>query len=320
MVYAAIATAAAIVFGSIWGTLTRLGLVALNTYDGQSVAPLVWAQAVGCLVYGYASEKKSKAAIEAFYAPAAPMITVGFAGSCTSFSTWAFDVFHAFSNGQHYHRIGLYSVMDALAQTGTTIGLGIAGIWAGRALSDAYPLSALPTVRVSVKAGHAVVIALGVLFWIACALLCGLYAPFRHVTFALVLAPPGALLRWQLSRLNTPLSVDRPVLVREWLRWPLGTFTANVFATLVLCGAKTGQGAHVFASSTSCDALNGLQEGFSGCLSTVSTLVAELIVLRPMRTSFAYLFTTWVICVVIAVLLVGTPRWILGLGTECRLV
>ena len=116
-VVATCATAALIALGAIWGTLARLGLVALNSYDGQSVAPLIWAQAVGCLVFGYASHKRSKAAIEAWYAPAFPMLTVGFAGSCTSFSTWAFDVFQAFSNGQHYHRVGLYSVMDALAQT-----------------------------------------------------------------------------------------------------------------------------------------------------------------------------------------------------------
>ena len=64
-VVATCATAALIALGAIWGTLARLGLVALNSYDGQSVAPLIWAQAVGCLVFGFASHKRSKAAIEA---------------------------------------------------------------------------------------------------------------------------------------------------------------------------------------------------------------------------------------------------------------
>ena len=235
MAWATIATAGAITFGSIWGTLTRLGLVALNTYDGQSIAPLVWAQAVGCLVYGYASHKRSKAAIEGWYAPAFPMITVGFAGSCTSFSTWALDVFQAFSNGGHHDRIGLYSVMDALAQTATTVGMGLAGIWAGRALADAYPLAAIPTMRIPPTTGHLAAVLLGALFWIGSALLCGLYAPFRHVTFALVLCPPVALARWQLSLLNPPRSADDRVHVRQWTRWPLGTFLANILATLVLC-------------------------------------------------------------------------------------
>ena len=318
MAWATIATAGAITFGSIWGTLTRLGLVALNTYDGQSIAPLVWAQALGCLVFGYASHKRSKAAIEGWYAPAFPMITVGFAGSCTSFSTWALDVFQAFSNGEHHDRIGLYSVMDALAQTATTVGMGLAGVWAGRALADAYPLSAIPTIRMHTTAGHVTAVLLGALFWIGSALLCGLHAPFRHVTFALVLCPPGALARWQLSLLNPPRSADDRVHVRQWTRWPLGTFLANILATLVLCGVVTGKLSRTFSSKTSCDALQGLQDGFAGCLSTVSTLIAELLVLRPMRTSFAYLFTSWALAVISCVLLIGVPRWTLDINDTCQ--
>jgi CrcB protein len=38
--------------GAVFGTLARLGLVALMTYDGNSVFPLAYAQAVGCLVIG----------------------------------------------------------------------------------------------------------------------------------------------------------------------------------------------------------------------------------------------------------------------------
>lgn len=320
MAWAMLATAGAITFGAIWGTLARLGLVALNTYDGQSIAPLVWAQAVGCLVLGYASHKRTKAAIEAWYAPAFPMITVGFAGSCTAFSTWALEVFQAFSNGKGHDRIGLYSVMDALAQTATTLGMGLAGIWAGRALADAYPLASLPAMHVHPMTGHVAAILLGVLFWIGSALLCGLHAPFRHVTFALVLCPPGALVRWQLALLNPPRSADDCVHVRQWTRWPRGTFLANILATLVLCGAFTGQLSHTFSSKTSCDALQGLQDGFSGCLSTVSTLIAELLLLRPMRTSFAYLFSSWAVAVVTCVLLVGIPRWTLDLNDTCQWV
>lgn len=41
-------------FSAIWGTLTREGVVALNTYPGMSIEPTIWAQAVGCLVMGWA--------------------------------------------------------------------------------------------------------------------------------------------------------------------------------------------------------------------------------------------------------------------------
>lgn len=39
---------------AIFGTLARLGLTALATYDGASIFPLVYAQAVGCLIMGIA--------------------------------------------------------------------------------------------------------------------------------------------------------------------------------------------------------------------------------------------------------------------------
>lgn len=38
---------------SVLGTLARLGLHALASYPGQSIFPLAWVQAVGCLVMGF---------------------------------------------------------------------------------------------------------------------------------------------------------------------------------------------------------------------------------------------------------------------------
>ena len=37
---------------SIFGVLSRLGLQALTTFDGQSIFPLAYVQAVGCLIMG----------------------------------------------------------------------------------------------------------------------------------------------------------------------------------------------------------------------------------------------------------------------------
>ena len=37
---------------SVFGVLARLGLQALGTYDGRSIFPLAYPQAVGCLVMG----------------------------------------------------------------------------------------------------------------------------------------------------------------------------------------------------------------------------------------------------------------------------
>lgn len=39
---------------SVFGVLARLGLQALGTYDGRSIFPLAYPQAVGCLIMGIA--------------------------------------------------------------------------------------------------------------------------------------------------------------------------------------------------------------------------------------------------------------------------
>jgi fluoride exporter len=39
---------------SILGALTRLGLIALGNYDGASIFPLMYVQAIGCLIMGFA--------------------------------------------------------------------------------------------------------------------------------------------------------------------------------------------------------------------------------------------------------------------------
>jgi fluoride exporter len=43
---------------STFGVLARLGLLALGTYDGNSIFPLIYVQAVGCLIMGFAVELK----------------------------------------------------------------------------------------------------------------------------------------------------------------------------------------------------------------------------------------------------------------------
>jgi fluoride exporter len=43
---------------STFGVLARLGLLALGTYDGSSIFPLIYVQALGCLIMGFAVELK----------------------------------------------------------------------------------------------------------------------------------------------------------------------------------------------------------------------------------------------------------------------
>lgn len=311
------AAAGAIVVGSVWATLTRLGLIGLNTYDGQSIKPLIWAQAIGCLLMGLASHARTKRALEAVHPALVLLITTGFAGSCTSFSSWVFQVFQAFANDEHWDRHGLHSVMDALTQTGATVALGLAGLWAGHAVGDALPLDRVRMPRVPPHAGAAALGAAGALTWAGAALLCGLYTSYRDVTLSVVLAPAGALARWQLARLNVSRRASEPRPLCERRAWPWGTALANLLATLFMAAFVTLQRTRAHTLRT-CQALDGLQDGLAGSLSTVSTLMLELTTLRPMRTAFAYLFVTWAVGVLVCLLLVGVPTWTMHLPSTCR--
>ncbi|SAM81463.1 uncharacterized protein UBRO_02946 [Ustilago bromivora] len=333
-------------FAAIWGTLAREGLVALNTYDGESVASLVWAQAVGCLIMGLAIGT-NRQTIEGRYPPAYIMITTGFCGSVTTFSKWILDVFRAFGNQRHFDRHGLHNVMDALSQTGVTFGMAIVSVAAGVSLSRLVNLELLvaayssrtksrpqlpqasqpqhaPTANKGKASkadpGNTIVLdasmfSLGILVWIASAILCALYASSRRVTFSLVLAPSGTILRWYLSRFNTHRISQRYSL-------PLGTLAANLFATAVICAAFTASRAgsvpRSFAGGlTGCEALLGLEDGFCGCLSTVSTFAVELRTIKPRRKAVRYAVISWVAGILLCVLLIGAPWWSIGTDGRC---
>ncbi|WFC97032.1 hypothetical protein MBRA1_003699 [Malassezia brasiliensis] len=349
------ATAGLVAFASVWGTLTRRGLEALTTYDGQSIAPLVWAQGVGCVVMGWATYPRNRAVLERWYPPAFTMLTTGYCGSVTSYSQWIAAVFEAFANYHHYHRHGLHNVVDALTQTAATLGIAYAAFCAGRCVgglaclehveavrrarthgappadadADAAPPAdarSAPAARRARPWVDAACVALGVAFWVGAALLCALYARFRHVTYALVLSPPGALLRWQLAKLNAPRVPDGPGVLRHLQRWPWGTVLANVLSIVVYCAAETAQFAGYAVGPTSrgahsidaCNALRGLQDGFCGTLSTISTLIAELVALRPPRNAFALALFSWAAGLVVSILLLGAPWWAVGMQGGCR--
>ncbi|PWN37433.1 uncharacterized protein FA14DRAFT_110076, partial [Meira miltonrushii] len=341
-----------LMFSSIWGLLAREGLIALNTYSGMSIEPTIWAQAVGCLVMGWNVANKED--LEKWYPPAFIAIGTGFCGSVTTFSSWILHVFQAYGNQKHYNRHGLHNVMDALTQTGATIGMSLISLYAGRALASILP--AKPVLVLFERFQHSIAprrtdkqvnghangepkprqihadsqvpytrgpdlfcILLGIIFWAASAVLCGTYEPFRHVTYAVVLSPPGAIIRWYLSRFNSyPISKRKPY-------WPIGTLSANLIATAVLAAAFVGQnvgrvtgvgggGVHTVEG---CHALYGVQEGFCGCLSTISTFAVELDNIKPRRRAFGYLLGSYVLGIILCVLIIGAPWWSIGMMGSC---
>lgn len=340
------ATLGLLMFSSIWGTLAREGLVALNTYDGRSITPVIWAQAVGCFIMGWTVANKP--ALESWYAPAFVMLGTGFCGSLTTFSSWILQVFQAYGNQLHYNRGGLHNVMDALTQTFATLGLSLAGLGAGRVLAG---VASFETVTDWIRRkrgrgqgqGHSekdyfnsssqssrlpatpladmfCFVVLGMGFWIGAALLAGFQTQpqFRPTSLSIVFSPPGAILRWYLSRWNSAPASKR------WPYWPLGTFTANILATAIIAGVFVAQhygpqGTHLAASSiTQCHVLYALQEGFCGCLSTVSTFAIELRNLEPRSRAVGYALGSYVIGIAFCVIIIGSPWWTNGMDGSCR--
>lgn len=277
------------------------------------------------------------------YPPAYIAVGTGFCGSLTTFSSWMLHVFQAFGNQQHYNRHGLHNVMDALTQTAVTLGMSLAAVAAGMSLASRLPLDPLLRLlerhtthkRLQRRTGIPVTrslqsspymsgpdiacILLGLLFWAASAVLCATYPSFRQVTYSLVLAPPGAILRWYLSPLNSSArSLRAPY-------WPLGTLAANLTATAVLAavfvaqrvGRVPGSGGGGASTIDGCHALYGVQEGFCACLSTISTFAVELRNLKPTRRAVGYAVGSWVAGILICVLLIGSPWWSIGMDGSC---
>ncbi|KAK7751460.1 Fluoride export protein [Diatrype stigma] len=221
-------------------------------------------------------------------------LATGFCGSFTSFSSFVRDAFLATSNdlpspdlapaSASLPRSGGRSFMALAAVPIATVSLSLSGLRIGAhlaaALGRATP-SLPPRLTRRVLDPLAALLAWGC--WLGAALLSAL-PPDRFAaeetwrgsaTFALVFAPLGCLLRFYASlRLNPRVA-----------SFPLGTFAVNVFGAAVL--AMAWDLAHVpLGRVVGCQVLQGVEDGFCGALTTVSTWVAELAGLRRRQADY----------------------------------
>lgn len=230
--------------------------------------------------------------------------------------------------------------MSALTQTLATLGMALISVSAGTMLAEVVKVQPLLHIlerrvihsRVKRFTGTSVLTAssgapyskipdiscimLGCSFWIGSAILCATYPPFQKVTFSMLLSPLGAILRWYLSRLNL---VQRS---KKAPYWPLGTLCANLLATVFVSAAFVAQNVgeanqnRLSVGITACHALYGVQEGFCGCLSTISTFAVELQNIKT-RRAVGYSFGSWLIGLIICVIIVGSPWWSIGMYGKC---
>ena len=360
-----------LVFFSIIGTLSRLGLQALTFYPGAPVQTgVLWANVGGSLIMGFLSEDRklfqeewgtissskrakgydeekgktlqrspSAAQKHAAVKKTLPLyigLATGFCGSFTSFSSFMRDCFFALSNALHVpishpsiapiaptlnvHRNPGYSFMALLAVLIVTVGLSLGALQVGAHLAlglDPYTPSIPFLFSRKIVDRSIVFIAFGC--WLG-AILMTIWPPDRpggpvgnaswgqetwrsQTLFALVFAPLGCLLRFYASlHLNGKIK-----------SFPLGTFAVNVFGTMMEAIFLDLQRVPV-GGMVGCQVLQGMSDGFCGCLTTVSTWVVELKGLR-LRHSYVYGFVSVGVGLSLMAIITGSLQWTIGFSS-----
>ncbi len=156
------------------------------------------------------------------------------------------------------------------------------------------------------------VILLAVLFYIGAGLLYT-YGPnrWRHdISLPLLFAPPGAAIRLALSKLNQKTTfIDR---------FPIGTFLVNIIGTAVIAGVYSAQRSKALTlNGNTCNVLYAIEEGFCGCLTTVSTFIVEAGSIRGNMWKWTYVGTSVVLGQVVVMAVVGGTSWSVGLQGSC---
>ncbi|TPX76188.1 hypothetical protein CcCBS67573_g02546 [Chytriomyces confervae] len=289
-----------IVFFSILGALVRVGVVQLNTFPNEPVFPLVWAQIVGCLIYGFCASRKKEIASISF--PLYVGLTTGLCGTITTFSSFMETTFRNLVGSPTYSSLGTHvvfvNVIAAISVVGVTLGMAVVSVLFGNTISKILPENS----RLLLKSQYEVPsrsifslrgmdafdwasLFLGIAAWAAAIVVLVISRNYMYflgtnLAFTCVLAPIGSIIRWQLARLN-----------KTWKLFPVGTFTANILGTtiraicsMLLIRLDAGHMSPVFLS-----AITGIKDGFCGGLTTLSTLANEIMNLPPIS---AVLYTT----------------------------
>lgn len=89
---------------------------------------------------------------------------------------------------------------------------------------------------------------------------------------------------------------------------PLGTFLSNALGTALLGTFHILQNAHSPLSHNTCILLQGLADGYCGCLTTVSTYVAEVRTLDD-RKAWFYAAISWATGQLLLLVILGPSFW-----------
>lgn len=248
-------------------------------------------------------------------------ITTGYMGSLTTFSGWN-QAMVSMSSKDHWAYaiagivLGMFIVNESIrvgAETGERL-----RSWILKCIKENSSIGSTCNwehLKVNTRTKHFVLIAVMMILlsfvWVLSIVLA--IIKVRNLDDGAVLwlgcsvAPPGVWLRWYLARLN-----GQGIGKQRSLKWlPIGTLVANVLAAGIMASlAVTAKAVNTKHSTT---VLNGIQFGFLGCLSTVSTFAAEIYAMRSSRQigrAFVYAAATFVLSFVLGTLVYSVPVWV----------
>ena len=329
-----------LIFFSFLGTVARLGVEAITLYPNTPFpSRVLWANLGGSFCLGFLTEDrrlfkqewgspdpKAPASNHGKVKKTIPLfvgLATGFCGSFTSFSSFVRDCFLALTNSlpassprspYHLdvtvpHRSGGFSFLAFLAIMVVHPAVSLAALKVGAQLALVLqPVTPTLPFRLCRKVLDPLAVLLGFGCWLGAVLLAiwpagnDIHWRFRAV-MPLVFAPVGCLLRFYASNHMNALVPS----------FPLGTFAVNIFGTAALGMAFDLQHAKAAGASNpnACVVLEGIMEGFCGCLTTVSTWVAELTGLRR-RHAWVYGATSVGVGLGLLVVIMGSVGWTTG--------
>jgi CrcB protein len=257
-------------------------------------------------------------------------LATGFCGSFTSFSSFIRDTFLSLSNdlkapishayptnaqppspGILVPRNGGYSFLALCATIIITIATCYCALHVGAHLALALDrLTPTLLFRLTRRIVDPIFVVLGWGVWLGAVVMAAVPpndAWRSQALFACVFAPIGCLLRYYISMYLNPINPC----------FPMGTFTVNIFGTAVIGMAYDLQ--HVSLSTTGlvgggligCQVLQGIMDGFCGCLTTVSTWIVEIDVLKR-KAAYVYASLSVVTAFALLLIIMGSVRWTVG--------
>ncbi|XP_010664238.1 uncharacterized protein LOC100254107 isoform X2 [Vitis vinifera] len=249
-------------------------------------------------------------------------LTTGYLGSLTTFSGWNQKMLDLSVDGQWVFSVLGFLIGLFLAAYSIIFGVETAkGFrWLLKRLNSGGKRGILRSNgnwRVDSCKRHLAVMVVGMLILGLLYSLCGILekrefqsgSSEAQLWLGCMVAPLGVWIRWWLARFN-----GRGLGKAGLFKWvPFGTLIANVSAASVMAGLSTLKKA---VDSKNCDTIvTGIEFGFLGCLSTVSTFIAEFNAMReshhPWR-AYAYAMLTIFLSFGLGTLIYSVPVWTKG--------